>query len=130
MSEPAADDEKTRAQRVLALRPSSDEVYDGDGAPDLTDASPRYAREIARGYTHEAYDALAAIMRNPSSTDTARIACAKELLRRGWGEPGSEAEMLKVFLEAHAGNQEAIRFVMPMSVDGAAPPLGLDNDAG
>lgn len=120
-----------RARRVLAL-PSPAETdehceqispFDDDGAPNLSDVSPRYLRELARAYTREALETLLEIMRNRGSSDTVKITCAKELLLRGWGSPGSEAELLKIWLDSQAAaipptEPEPIRFVMPMTVDG------------
>jgi hypothetical protein len=123
-------DDHDRARRILALPPppqvdENGEVInpiDTNGAPDLTDVSPRYLRELARAHTRDALDTLYNIMIARGSSDTAKIAAARELLARGWGKPADEADILRVWLEAnqHALEQtedKPITFVMPMTVD-------------
>ena len=138
MPEPA---DHERARRILALPTATETDEDGEephpldtDQPSLADASPRYIRELARTYTHEALETLHAIMTSPNATDTAKIACANSLLQRGWGSPGSEAELLKVWLEAQERAEaalaatrtpaeiEPIIFRMPMTVDGNTDP--------
>ena len=44
-------------------------------------------KELARKHTDEALDTLAAIMRNPKASATARVSAANSLLDRGYGKP-------------------------------------------
>ena len=123
-------DPDDRARRLLALPPppqvdENGEVInalDANGAPDLTDVSPRYLRELARAHTRDALDTLYTIMTARGSSDTAKISAARELLARGWGKPADEADILRVWLEANQNaldnaDDKPITFVMPMTVD-------------
>lgn len=51
-------------------------------------------RDLARGYTEEAIETLAEIMKNPKSPPSCRTQAACALLDRGWGKPAQ-------FIEAH-----------------------------
>ena len=44
-------------------------------------------KDLARKHTDEALDTLAAIMRNPKASATARVSAANALLDRGYGKP-------------------------------------------
>ena len=59
-------------------------------------------REIARQYTAEAIETLAAIMRTENAQPAARIAAATAILDRGWGRPtqpvAGDAEDSKPFI--------------------------------
>jgi len=47
----------------------------------------RDLREAARGYSTEALETLAKVMRDEEAGPAARVAAAKELLDRGFGKP-------------------------------------------
>jgi hypothetical protein len=54
------------------------------GRPKIPDG----VKERARGYSVQAIETLAEIMRNPTESGTARIAAADKILDRAWGKPG------------------------------------------
>jgi hypothetical protein len=49
--------------------------------------APADIRSLARQHTESALKTLAAIMRQPKSPASARVAAAEALLNRGWGKP-------------------------------------------
>ena len=111
------------ARRVLAIREADEtdettKALDGNGEPSLSDVSPRYIRELARLETYASIATICELRDNPDVPPNTRLASAKYLLERGWGNPASEAEMLKVFLERNVADN-VIEFVMPMNTDGA-----------
>lgn len=54
------------------------------GRPKITLADGRSLKDVARGHTEKALNALVAALDDDSTT--ARIAAARELLDRGWGK--------------------------------------------
>jgi len=50
--------------------------------------------EAARAHTEDAIATLAAICKNPSAPDAARVAAANALLDRGWGRPKQRNEQI------------------------------------
>ena len=49
--------------------------------------TPAKIRSLARAHTESAIKALAGIMNESRSADSARVAAAQALLDRGWGKP-------------------------------------------
>jgi hypothetical protein len=47
---------------------------------------PDDVKQLARGYTREAIETAAEIMRNPEETGTARMSAINTILDRGWGK--------------------------------------------
>src|SRR5947207_1194539 len=62
------------------------------GRPKQALADGRSLADVAREYTVEAVETLAAIMRNQQSPAGARADAAGKLLDRGWGKPRQEID--------------------------------------
>ena len=48
---------------------------------------PDDVKQLARGYTSEAIETLAAVMRNDEAPAAARVSAASTILDRAWGKP-------------------------------------------
>lgn len=64
-------------------------------------------RDIARAYTEEAIETLAAIMRDEATPPAARISACTELLNRGHGRPVDQRAMLMI--GAQLGSERSVK---------------------
>jgi hypothetical protein len=55
--------------------------------------APLEIKSLARQHTRKALKVLAAIMDQPKTPASARVAAAAELLSRGWGKPQQSVDM-------------------------------------
>ena len=57
------------------------------GNPSGRPKEDKTIRDLAQSHTKEAIETLAAIAKNPKSSDSARVQACNALLDRGWGKP-------------------------------------------
>lgn len=79
--------------------------------PGTPDKVPREVRELARQYTEDAVEELAAIAFE-SDSDFARVAAIKELLDRGWGKSKASVEVSGKVEHEHTDARDRLKHLI------------------
>ncbi|MCJ2063258.1 hypothetical protein MKK63_11105 [Methylobacterium sp. J-088] len=84
---------------------------------------PDDVKALARGYTREALETLAGVMRNDEAPAAARVTAASHILDRAWGKPAQHITVDPVgdLTDAELGSElaEAVELVRHLSREGA-----------